>query len=378
MRVVIAMDSFKGSLCAESACAAVAEGLRSIAPGVDCILKPMADGGEGTVAALLAARPGGTWIARQVQGPLPEQKVDAGFAWFPEDATAAIEMAAASGLPLLLYHERNPLLTNTYGTGQLLGAAVDYGAKQILLAIGGSATMDGGTGAASALGWRFLNRDALSIPPDGGHLRDIARIISPAGQPSWPPVTVLCDVDNPLCGSRGAAAVFGPQKGATPEMVKILEAGLANLAVRILADLGKDVLDLPGGGAAGGLGAGAAAFFHAEFASGIDTVIQASGLPQALADADWCITGEGSFDHQSFDGKVVSGVTEAARRACVPVSVFAGQVHVTPERYRARGICDALALQAPGTSLAESVRKTPECLRETAARWLLSKSHTRN
>ncbi|MCF7838200.1 MAG: glycerate kinase [Candidatus Marinimicrobia bacterium] len=374
MRIVIALDSFKGSLSAPRACAAVGEGLRAAVPAVECVLKPMADGGEGTAATLLAARPGGHWIPQRVQGPRPPHEVTAGFAWFPADATAVIEMATASGLPLLAEHERNPLLTSTYGTGQLLEAACEQGARHILLTLGGSATVDGGVGAASALGWRFLDARGGAVPAGGGGLNAIARIERPAAERDWPTVTMLCDVTNPLCGPRGAAAVFGPQKGATPAMVAELDAGLANLAARMRADLGRDVLDLPGGGAAGGLGAGAVVFFHAQYAAGITAVMDAIGLKDALAGADWCITGEGSFDSQSLDGKVVSGVAEVAQAAGVPVAVFAGQAHVAPDLCRARGIHDVRALQVPGMPLAESLRRTPELLRQTAADWVRGRS----
>jgi glycerate 2-kinase len=370
VKIVVALDSFKGALSAEAACAAVARGLREANSSVACVLKPMADGGEGTAAALLAARPGGEWIPLEVTGPLSDRRVEAGFAWFADDRTAVVEMAAASGLPLLSERERNPMHTTTLGTGQLLAAATAKGAAHILLAIGGSATTDGGIGAAAALGWRFLDAGGRTLPPVGGQLGAIARIEPPAKPLPLPRITVLCDVTNPLCGPHGAAAVFGPQKGATPAMVAELDAGLANLAARILAEIGRDVLDLPGGGAAGGLGAGAAAFFGASLAPGIATVIAVSRLREALSGADWCITGEGSFDEQSLHGKVVSGVCEAARAAGVRTVVFAGQVRLDPAGWAAVGIHQAWALQTPGMSLSESLRRTPELLRITARRWV--------
>lgn len=370
MKIVIALDSFKGSLPAKDACLAVEAGLRAVVSDLTIILKPMADGGEGTAAALLASRPGGEWIPVRVQGPLAEKTVEAGFAWFKDDFTAVVEMAAASGLPLLSENELNPLRTNTYGTGELIRAAIERGSRRILLTVGGSATVDGGIGAAAALGWRFLADNDTPVPLGGGGLVKIARIVPPAPPQALPPVTELCDVTNPLCGPNGAATVFGPQKGATPEMVAQLEAGMANLEARIMADLGKDVRNIPGGGAAGGLGAGAVAFFNAEIAPGIETVIKNSGLRTALDGADWCITGEGSFDNQSLDGKVISGVAAAARDAGVPVVVFAGQVNVDAATCRERGIRTAYALQPPGMSVAESMRRTPELLRENVAQWL--------
>lgn len=374
MKIVIAMDSFKGGLSAVEACGQVARGLRRANAGVTPVLKPMADGGEGTAAALLAARPGGQWIAATVAGPLPHRSVEAGYAWFGDDGTAIVEMATANGLPLLDEHERNPLKTSTYGTGQLIKAALEQGAQRILLAIGGSATVDGGVGAATALGWQFLDSDGRPVPPGGGYLREIARIVPPAGDKvvAGPRarIDVLCDVTNPLVGARGAAKVFGPQKGATPDQVVMLEAGLSHLAAIVRAQTGFDMTGLAGGGAAGGLGAGAAAFLRAELTPGIDAIMRASKLKEALQDADWCLTGEGSFDTQSLDGKVVSGVATSARQAGIPTVVIAGRVKAQPDDYRPHGIRAALATHAPEMPLDEVIRREPELLRETAARWL--------
>ncbi len=368
MKVVIAMDSFKGALAADAACRAVAAGVRDADSGVEVVCKPMADGGEGTAATLLAARPGGEWLSVRVPGPLPERMVEAGYAWFSDDATAVVEMAVANGLPLLAAHERNPLETSTYGSGVLIRAAVRHGARRIFLAIGGSATVDGGMGAAAALGWRFLDGNGRCVRPVGGSLNAVTRIELPA-RLELPQVTVLCDVTNPLCGPNGAAAVFGPQKGATPDMVMQLETGLENLAARIRQDLGMDVREIAGGGAAGGLGAGATAFFHADRVPGIETIIRVSGLREALVGADWCVTGEGAFDRQSLDGKVVAGVTRAAQESGVPVVVFAGQVRLAPEVYTRHGVRRAYPLQSGEMSLAASIRQTATLLRNTAATW---------
>lgn len=374
MKIVVALDSFKGGCSAEAACCAVEAGLRTARSGLDLdvVCKPMADGGEGTAAALLAARPGGEWITLSVSGPLPGKQVQAGYAWFAQEHMAVVEMAAASGLPLVAEPDRNPLRTTTRGTGELIQSAIRRGAQRILLTIGGSATNDGGVGAAAALGWRFLDTAGQALAPVGGQLDAIAKIVPPP-LTEWPPMTVLCDVTNPLCGPRGAAAVYGPQKGATPEMVAQLDGGLQNLAARIRADIGRDVLELPGGGAAGGLGAGAVAFFNAELAPGIATIIEASGLRPALQDADWCITGEGSFDTQSLDGKVVSGVAAAAQDAGVPVVVFAGQVRIDAADYRRHGIAEAIALRPAGMPLEEAMQRTAEMLRDTARAWCLGK-----
>ncbi len=374
MKIVVAMDSFKGGLCAADACRYVARGLREANADATVVLKPMADGGEGTAAALLAARAGGAWIPVTVAGPLPDRPVTAGYAWFDDDRTAVIEMAAANGLPLLAEHERNPLKTSTYGTGQLIKAALDRGAQRILLAIGGSATVDGGVGAATAIGWRFLDADNQPVPPGGGYLRDIASIVPTtavfAASGSATRIKVLCDVTNPLLGEHGAAAVFAPQKGASPDAVAILEKGLTHLAQRVREELGFDMTALAGGGAAGGLGAGAAAFFNADLTPGIDAIMTAAKLHDALQDADWCLTGEGSFDTQSLHGKVVSGVAAAARKAAVPTVVIAGRVKAVPENYRSHGIQTALATHDPDMPLDEVIRREPELLQATAARWL--------
>ncbi len=370
-RIVVALDSFKGGLTAAEACRAVADGLHQANPATRLTLKPMADGGEGTCETLLAAKPGGRWIEVEVTSPLPPQQVKAGFAWFPDDRTAVIEMATASGLPLLTESERNPLLTCTSGTGELLVAAAAAGAAEIVLAIGGSATVDGGTGAARALGWRFLDAAGRELPPGGGSLEQLEQIVPPpATCPALPPVTVLCDVTNPLCGPNGAAAVFGPQKGATPSMVAQLERGLQRLADVVEKQFAHDLCSLPGGGAAGGLGAGAVAFLNAALKPGIATILEATGFEESLQGADWCITGEGSFDSQSLQGKVVAGVAEAARRHRVPVVVFAGRVRAAPAEYLPHGIVAAIPTHAPEMPLEEVLLREYELLRATAADWL--------
>jgi glycerate kinase len=317
-------------------------------------------------------------------------QVDAGFVWLPDTSTALVEMATASGLPLLKPEQRNPLKTTTYGTGQLIKAAIDYGASHILLAIGGSATVDGGVGAATALGWRFLTSDGQDIGFGGGQLARIATIVvpvrsvparasreTPCGVTTNVTVEVLCDVDNPLCGEHGAARVFGPQKGATPEMVEQLDAGLAHLARLVKEQLGRDIACLPGAGAAGGLAAGAVAFLNGRLISGVEAVMAQIRLPQAVAGADWVITGEGSFDEQSLRGKVVSGVVRVARAAGAKVAVCAGQVRLEPQKYRQAGITAAAACMEPGMELDDAIARGAElldCAARRFAREHLSKS----
>lgn len=365
MRVVVAMDSFKGTLTAYDACEIISDAISGVLPDAEVILKPMADGGEGTARAMIEAG-NGTWVARKVMGPLPEMKVDAGFAFFP-DGAALVEMAAASGLELLRRDQLDPLRTTTFGTGQLIAAAADYGAKKILLAVGGSATVDGGVGAATALGWKFLDSAGEQVALGGVGLGEIAKIGSRGGRATVP-VEVLCDVDNPLCGEHGAARVFGPQKGATPEMVELLENGLAHLADIVREQLGVDILNVPGAGAAGGLAAGAIAFMDATIVSGIDTVMSRSNLDSELKSADWVITGEGSFDTQSLRGKVVSGILKVAKESDTRVAVLAGQVKIGPDEYRKLGIEAALAAKPDDLPLADALKNSRELLAATAKR----------
>jgi glycerate kinase len=367
--VVVAMDSFKGSLDARRACDAVEEGLRSVMPDMEIRKIPMADGGEGTAETLRVAS-GGRWIEAQAPGPLPDRDVPGRYLWLPDAGPGAlIEMAEVNGLALLAASERDPTRTSTRGTGVLLRHAVDRGATRLWLAIGGSATVDGGTGAARALGWRFLDADGEPVAEGGGTLAAIRRIVPPVSDPlAEVEVQVLCDVDNPLLGPRGAAHIFGPQKGATPDQVDELERGLANLARRIEDDLGLDVRNLAGAGAAGGLGAGAVAFAGASLVSGVDAVMEASKLADALRGADWVVTGEGAFDDQSLHGKVASGVVRRAREAGARVAVVAGSLGLTDAQARAGGVDAAEAAAPPELPLDEAMRRAPGLVRDAAAR----------
>ena len=350
MRILIALDSFKGTLSASAACDIVAAVIHESHPGWLISVLPMADGGEGTADALVAACRGEWCACDGILSPLPSRRIRASFGWLPDTRTAVVEMARASGLPLLQECERDPWVTTTYGTGQLLREALDRGAREILLTLGGSATNDGGTGTARALGWRFLDDHGRDVPEGGGGLSRIRRILPPACLPNERAlIKALCDVDNPLCGPNGAAAVYGPQKGASPSMVDKLDAGLRNLAECVRRDLGKDVLDLPGAGAAGGFGAGAVAFLGADLVPGVVAVADACGLRQAVQRVDWVITGEGRFDEQSLQGKVVCGVRDYAdpKRTGVRVAVLAGRVALPASVWEAEGITLALASAPP-------------------------------
>lgn len=366
MKIVIAPDKFKGSLSAEEVAAVLANGLEEM-PDAETVRRPMADGGEGTTEALIASL-GGVWKPCKVTGPLPETEIEAGFGWMEAQRIAVIEMAAAAGLVLVPESERNPLQTTTRGVGQLLLAAAQEGARQILLGVGGSATVDGGVGAAQALGWQFLDRNGQPLAPGGGALRALRTLLPAASATVLPKVRVLCDVDNPLLGPEGAARVFGPQKGASEEMVAQLEAGLERLARCCREQLGIEIGDLPGGGAAGGLAAGARAFFGAELTSGIDAVMEICGLEAAMQGAAWVVTGEGCFDEQSLRGKVVAGVTRLARQCGARVAVVAGRVRVAESVWSGAGI-DLVVEAAPaGTSTEEAMAQAGPLLREAAER----------
>lgn len=367
VKIVVATDSFKGSLDAPAACAAIRDGLLRARPDLEVVCCPMADGGEGTAAALQSAL-GGRWIRRRVTGPLPDLAVEAAFVHLPAEQIAIVEMASAAGLPRITPEQRNPERTTTYGVGDLLRDAAALSPRRILLTLGGSATVDGGIGMASALGWRFLDARGEPVVHGGAGLRRIERIDGSAAQ-RMPEVEALCDVRHPLVGPEGAARVFGPQKGADPGMVERLEAGLERLASLIERDLGLRVRDLPGGGAAGGLGAAAVAFLGARLTPGVDAVLRATRLEDTLRGADWAITGEGRLDATSLRGKVVSGVARAASRAGAPVAVFAGSVALPPAEWRAGGIADAIPLTGNGVSIEEAVRDAAAHLRRAAESW---------
>jgi glycerate kinase len=303
-------------------------------------------------------------------------QVEAGFAWFDDDRTALVEMAAASGLELLSAEQMNPLNTTTYGTGQLIKAALKYSARKILLAVGGSATVDGGLGAAMALGWKFLDHQDNPVPLGGAGLEKITKIVRPENL-SLVPVEVLCDVDNPLCGEHGAAKVYGPQKGATPEMVEQLEKGLAHLAKLVRKQLQRDI-DVPGAGAAGGLTAGAIAFMNAAVVSGIETVMARSNLRAELESADWVITGEGSFDRQSLYGKVVSGILKLvsaravagmASQSHIRLAVLAGQINIPQQEYQKMGIAAAISCKVENMPLDYALKNSRALLYSAAQRF---------
>lgn len=373
LRVVIAPDSFKGAATAREVANAIAAGLLRVTPELDVVTRPMADGGEGTVEALVDGT-GGQIITETVTGPLGEP-VSARYGLLGDGETAVIEMAAAAGLPLVPADRRDPRVTTTFGVGELVSRALDRGARRLILGIGGSATNDGGAGFAQALGARLLDAEGRPLPPGGAALSRLDRIDVAGLDPRLRQVRCLvaCDVDNPLTGPRGAAAVFGPQKGATPATVAELDAALARFAAVVARDLGVEIGDRPGAGAAGGLGGGLLAFCNADLRPGVEIVIEATGLRTALVDADLVITGEGRLDGQTMSGKTPFGVLRAARQvrgADVPVILLGGSIGPGAETLYEHG-ATALVPIAPGPiALADAMAQTPRLLADAAERCL--------
>ncbi len=347
MKIVIAPDSFKESLTALEAANAIERGFKSIFPNAVYHKMPMADGGEGTVQSLVDAT-NGTIKERIVTGPLGNP-VKSFFGVMGDGKTAVIEMAAASGLHLVPMEKRNPLVTSTRGTGELISAALDLGVKHIIIGIGGSATNDGGAGMIQALGAKLLDEEGETIGPGGGALSQIATVDLSGLDNRLKDVhiDVACDVDNPLTGPRGASAIFGPQKGATPEMVKLLDKNLSHFADVIEKALGKSFRDIEGAGAAGGLGASLLAFLNADLKRGIDIVLHAMNFESVVKDADLVITGEGRIDSQTVYGKTPIGVAKAAKKYGVPVIGLAGSISQDSDVVIEHGI-DALFSIVPG------------------------------
>ncbi|HXN57140.1 MAG TPA: glycerate kinase [Candidatus Angelobacter sp.] len=372
MRIVVAPNAFKGSLSALEAATAIAEGIRIAAPDADLVLVPIADGGDGTVDALVAATKGQPRTGR-VRGPLGDP-VDADYGLIDGGSTAVIEMAKAAGLALVPKDRRDPRVTTTYGVGELMQHAYDEGARHFVVGIGGSATNDGGAGMAQALGYHLLDETGRELPPGGLALRRLARIHVGGVDANWKQseVDVACDVSNPLTGPSGASAVYGPQKGATPEMVAELDAALHHFAEIIRRDLGIDVDRLPGAGAAGGLGAGLVAFTGARLRPGAEMVMEALHLDERLTGASLVITGEGRLDSQTARfGKGPAAVARHAKNAGIPVVAIGGSV---ADETELRLLFDALeaTVVEPG-SLDDAIAQARPLLVRAATRlmWLM-------
>lgn len=366
MKLVIAPDSFKESLSARAVAEAIAAGWARVYPDAELLLCPMADGGEGTVDALLSAT-GGKLQQTRVSGPLGDP-VQAHWGLLP-DAQAIIEMAEASGLHRVEPGRRDVLAASSHGTGELIRAALDAGVRRIVLGLGGSATNDGGAGLLAALGVRFLDREGQELPLGGAALARLSQIDLTGLDTRLAQVEVMvaADVDNPLCGPRGASAVFGPQKGASPEQVVQLDEALAHYADVMAATLGEDLRDLPGVGAAGGLGFAARAVLRAGFRPGVELVAELSGLAQAVQGADLVITGEGRLDGQSLHGKTPVGVARIARAAGVPVIALAGSLGDGYQRLYAEGIGAAFSLAPGPLSLEQAMQQAADQLSARAA-----------
>ncbi|WML55270.1 glycerate kinase [Neobacillus sp. PS3-12] len=362
---VLAPDSFKESMTAKEVCMAMEKGIKKALPEAVCIQVPMADGGEGTVQSLVDASEGKIYPVT-VTGPLGTP-VDASFGILGDGETAAIEMASASGIQFVNKETKNPLVTTTYGTGELIKAALDQGVRKIIIGIGGSATNDGGAGMAQALGVRLLDENGEELGFGGGVLGRLATVDVTGIDPRLKDtkIYVASDVTNPLCGEKGASHVFGPQKGATPEMVQTLDANLAHYAGVLKEQLGKDLSDFPGAGAAGGLGAGLLAFTSAELRRGIELVIDFTKLEDKVKMADFVLTGEGGIDFQTQYGKTPYGVAQAAKKYGKPVIALAGYVGEVDVLYD-KGIDAIFGILPKATSLEEALATGQENIEKTA------------
>lgn len=354
---VLAPDSFKESMTAKEVCAAMEKGIKKAVPDAVCIQVPMADGGEGTVQSLVDAT-GGIIYRQTVTGPLG-QPVKAHFGILGDGETGVIEMAAASGIHLVAKEMKNPLLTTTFGTGELMKACLDKGVKKIIIGIGGSATNDGGAGMAQALGVNFLDEVGGPLGFGGGALGRLAKVDISQTDPRLKDTAVFIasDVTNPLCGPEGASCVFGPQKGATPEMAETLDRNLAHYAAVLKEQVGKDIKDVPGAGGAGGLGAGLLAFTKAQLKRGIELVIEYTGLEDKVKEADFVLTGEGGIDFQTQYGKTPYGVAQAAKKHGKTVIAVAGYVGEGIDILYEKGI-DAIFGILPQAMCLEEALKT--------------------
>ncbi|ENW92689.1 glycerate kinase [Acinetobacter dispersus] len=363
MKVVIAPDSFKDSLSAHGIAQAIALGWQQVFPNAEIIQCPMADGGEGSIQAVLEVC-SGQWREQIVQGPLGEA-VLAKWGWLDADKIAIIEMAQASGIQLLLPSQRDACHSSTYGTGQLILAALDAGAKQIILTIGGSATNDAGAGLLNALGAKFLDADHQVLPAGGLALQNLVQIDlenfdSRIQQTKF---LLAADVTNPLCGPNGASHIFGPQKGASPQQVLALDQALSHFADVTAQYFGFDQRNETGAGAAGGLGFAAKIFLKAEFRSGVEVIAELNQLTAKIQGADWVITGEGKFDEQTLNGKTPFGVAKIAQAASVPVIVIAGTLGQNYQALYEHGITAVFSLTSGPTSLEEACQNAADLIR---------------
>ena len=367
MKIVIAPQTFKGSISALDAAVAMRNGILEVLPDADTILVPVADGGDGTLETLVEGS-GGEIRAAEVCGPLGERRA-AEWGAMGDGVTAVIEMARTSGLALVPLDRRDPLNATTYGLGEVVSAALDDGFRRFIMGIGGSATNDAGAGMAQALGVRLLDGAGDELPYGGAALADLSHIdlsgIDSRIEDSS--FLVACDVSNPLTGPEGASAIYGPQKGATPEMVQTLDAALLHFSEVVRRDLSAEIDSLQGAGAAGGLGGGMVAFLNAELRAGVDIVLDTVGLDDALEGADLVLTGEGALDYQTVYSKAPIGVAERARRLGIPVIAIAGTLG---DRYRLvhdHGIDAAIAITNAPMSLDEASSRAADLIADATA-----------
>ncbi len=367
MKVLIAMDSFKGTFSSIEAAALVEKGIKKVYKDAVIDKVSIADGGEGTVETLVESL-NGKYVYKQVKGPLGET-VKSNYGIIYND-TAVIEMSKASGLTLVPEDRRNPLYTTTYGTGELIKDALDNNCSKIIIGIGGSATNDGGAGMAAALGARFLNRNGSELPFGGGALGELD-VIDLSGIDKRIKNTkflTACDVTNPLCGKNGASYVFGPQKGATPETIKILDANLKHYADIIKEVLGKDITDLPGAGAAGGLGAGLAVFLGAQLEKGIDIILDIIKIEERIKECDIVITGEGKLDSQTVYGKVPAGIASRAKKYGKAVFAIPGFIGEGGEKVYEHGIDSIMSPVVAPITMSELMNNSDRLIIDAAER----------
>ncbi|AAM87394.1 glycerate kinase [Yersinia pestis] len=378
MKIIIAPDSFKESLTAMQVAEAIEQGFSEIFPQAEYIKLPMADGGEGTVESMVAAT-SGELVNVEVTGPLGAP-VKAFYGWMGDGETAVIEMAAASGLHLVAPEQRNPLITTSYGTGELILAALNHGARKIILGIGGSATNDGGAGMMQALGVQLRDQQGKALTVGGAALAqlvdiDLSQLDDRLAQTD---ILVACDVDNPLCGAKGASAVFGPQKGATPERVQQLDAALQHYGEKIEQVTGKSVINVAGAGAAGGMGAALFGLLNARLQPGIEIVTEALKLAATVQNADLVITGEGRIDSQTIYGKTPVGVARVAKRFDIPVIAIAGSMAPDYEVVHQHGLDAVFSVLNHIQTLPEALEEASDNIRITArnvaAVWKMGRS----
>lgn len=364
MKVVIAPDSFKDSLSALRVAQTIAQGWKEVFPDTETILCPMADGGEGTIEAVLDVC-NGQWREKTVMGPLGE-KVQAKWGWLENEKIAIIEMAQASGIQLVPTSQRDACHSTTFGTGQLILDALDAGAKDIILTVGGSATNDGGTGLLSALGAVLLDANQNVLPAGGLALSKLTEIDLTRFDPRIQQTRFLlaADVTNPLCGPNGASHIFGPQKGATPAQVQLLDQALSHFADVSAQLLGSDKQDEAGSGAAGGLGFAAKSYLNAEFKAGVEVVAELNQLTNKISNADWVITGEGKFDRQTLNGKTVFGVSQFAQMKNIPVIVIAGTLGEGYQALYEHGVTAAFSLTNGPITLEQACEHAAELIYE--------------